>query len=155
MPSGPHWKEFEHIIERLQRAFHPGADIQSDVRLPGRNSGVLRQIDIAVKQKVGAETLLIVVECKHWGRKVDVKAVEAFAGVKEDVGAHCGVMISARGFSNGAENLAERKQISLYRYRDTNKEAWPNGMKIAVIMAAFADVPVRGRSRRKANPFQG
>jgi hypothetical protein len=142
MSPGPPWKEFEEIVERLQRAFHPGAKIERNVKLTGRDSQRPRQIDISIRQTVGVQEILIIVECKHWSRKIDVKAVEAFAGVKEDVGAHSGMMISTRGFSEGAQNLADKKQISLFTFRDTKKENWPSGLKVPVIVEVWVLKPL-------------
>ena len=142
MTSGPTWKEFESIIERLQRAFHPAATIERNVKLMGKNSQRPRQIDILIRQKFGIQEILIIVECKRWSRKIDIKAVEGFAGVKEDVGAHSGIMISARGFSRGAQTLADRKQISLFTFRDTKRENWPYGLKVPVILEAWVLKPL-------------
>ena len=63
--------------------------------------------------------MLIIVECKKWNAKLNVKAVEAFAGVKNDVGAHIGVMVSTAGFSKTAYRVAQQANINLYRYADT------------------------------------
>lgn len=142
MIESPPWKEFEAVIERLQRAFHPDAAIERNARLVGANSKRPRQIDIAIRQKFGPSAILVIVECKHWTRKIDVKAVEAFAGVKEDVGAHAAMMISAKGFTRGARNSAERKQINLYTFRDTTKEKWPNGLKVPVALEAWILKPL-------------
>lgn len=71
-----------------------------------------------------------------------MKAVEAFVGLKEDVSAHVGIMISAAGFSRAARNLAERKQINLFSYRDTKKETWPNGLKVPVTQEAWILKPL-------------
>lgn len=142
IPDGPQWKELESIIERLHRAFHPSASIEKNVRLLGKLSKTLREIDIVVKQKFGPQEILLIVECKHWKRKIDVKAVEGFAGVVKDVGAHIGIMVSAKGFSQGARNLAERRQINLYTFRDTKREAWPNGLKVPVLLEAWHIKPL-------------
>lgn len=140
--NGPSWREFESIIERLQRAFYPAAQIERNAKLRGQNSDIPRDIDIAIRTMFGPQDLLVVVECKDWKRIIDVKAVEAFVGVKEDVGAHVGVMISPKGFSRAAYNLAKRKQVSLFTYRDTRNEAWPNGLLVPVVLEAWILKPL-------------
>lgn len=136
------------MIERLQRAFHPSAAVERNAKLQGRISNRLRQIDIAIQQTFGPQTLLIIVECKQWRRKIDVKAVEGFAGVMEDVGAHAGIMVSPKGFTAAARTVAKRKQISLYNYRDTKQEAWPNGLEVPIVVEIWTLVPLALYIRR-------
>ena len=102
MASGISWEEFEAIIARLQTTFNKGTIVTRDEKLPGNLSGRLRQIDVCIRTKVGTENVLIIVECKKLNRKVDVKAVESFIGVKKDVGAQMGIMVSSEGFSRSA-----------------------------------------------------
>ncbi len=140
MAGGISWQEFEAIVARLQKSFSSGLVTTND-KLMGRNSGVRRQIDVAIRADVGGEELLIIVECKKWTRKVDVQAVESFAGVKDDVSAHLGIMVSTKGFSKAATNTAKAKNISLYRYEDTLKEGWPSGLKTHLLVEFWELVP--------------
>lgn len=135
------WKEFEAIVARLQSNFATGGKVTSDDKILGRNSGKKRQIDISVRANVGGEEILIIVECKKWNRKPDVKAVEAFAGVKEDVGAHLGIMVSTKGFTDAARRTASAKGISLYRYEDTLKLGWPNGLETKFLIEVWNLTP--------------
>jgi hypothetical protein len=127
------WPEFEQLMEKLQRVFFPNSTVQRNVRIHGQHSRRMREIDIAIRQKVGIQNLLIIVECKQWRRKIDVKAVEAFASVRQDVGAHMAMMIASEGFSRSAKHMADAKQISLYTYRDTRQDDWPNGLIVPVV----------------------
>jgi len=100
------WREFEDLIEGMHRGFHPGAKITRNEKVRGKNSNSLRDIDICVRQKVGLYELLIAVDCKKRGRKVDAPQMHEFIGLKDDVGTHLGVIVNERGFSKGALNLA-------------------------------------------------
>lgn len=124
------WQEFEAIVEKLHRAFYSGAVIQRNDRILGQNSNRRRQIDISIRQKLGLEEILIIVECKRLNRKMGVSAVEAFVGLREDVRADVGLLVSASGFTKSAREVAERKKISLYSIRDTEAEDWPNGFRV-------------------------
>src|SRR5262249_8639118 len=95
----PKWKRFENLVAEIQRALAPGAAISQNERIRGKNTGALREIDIVVRQSVGQFGILIIVDCKDHGNPLDVKDVEAFAGLAEDVGANKGAMVAANGFS--------------------------------------------------------
>lgn len=91
------WKEFEDaVFEECQRAVHfRDAEVLRDVHLLGKDSGVKRQIDVLVRQKKGDEETVILIECKHYASKINVKIVDAFIGCLEDVGADKGVIVSS------------------------------------------------------------
>jgi hypothetical protein len=135
------WKQFEGVNARLQKTFAKTGKVTIDERLEGRNSGVTRQIDVAIRASVGTEKLLIIIECKRWNRKIDVKGVEAFNGVKDDVGAHAAIMVSTQGFTKAAKNTAEAKGISLYRYEDTFQAGWPTGVETNVLLEVWELIP--------------
>jgi Restriction endonuclease len=40
----------------------------------------------------------MVVDCKHWGKKLAVPHVEAFAGLVDDVAADLGLLVTSTGF---------------------------------------------------------
>ncbi len=135
------WKEFEAIVDRLQRAFNKAGTVTRDEKLKGNGSGRARQIDICIRTTIGTENVLIIVECKKWNRKVDVQAVEAFAMVIKDVGAQIGVMVSTAGFSKAAYQRAEGENISLYKYKDTLNETWPSGLETNVLLEIWELTP--------------
>jgi hypothetical protein len=141
MASGISWNEFETMVARLQKTFNKGASVTQNEKLFGRLSGRKRQIDICIRTKVGTENVLIIVECKKLNRKADVKAVEAFIGVKKDVGAQMGIMVSAEGFSKSAYKRAKDEAISLYKYQDTQKEDWPNGLETNALLEIWELTP--------------
>jgi len=142
MAASISWKEFESIIKRLQGSFSKDAVVTANEKLLGKNSLRYRQIDVAVRTKIGTENILIIVECKKWTRKPDVKAVEAFAGVKEDVGAQIGIMVSTAGFTSAARNTARAKNISLYRYEDTRNVGWPSGLETHLLIDIWEVTPI-------------
>ena len=120
---------------------YPDATIEQNVKISGKLSRTSREIDIAIRQKLGPQNLLIIVECKCWNRKIDVETIEAFASKREDVGANIAMMISSKGFSKSADNFAAEKQISLYTLEDTLTNTWPNGLRVPVYLEAWHLVP--------------
>lgn len=100
------WQEYEiYITRHLKRAF-PETSITHNVRVTGVVSKVQRQIDILITQKVAGFEVNIVVDCKYFSTKIDVKEVDAFVGFLEDVRASKGILITHTGYTEAAFNRA-------------------------------------------------
>jgi Restriction endonuclease len=122
--STPKWKRFEDIAAKIQQELSPATSVIQNDRIMGRNSGVTREIDISIRKTVGQYKLLIVIDCKDYKRPVDVKDVEEFMGLAEDVAANKAAMIGAMGFTEAAKTRAEKAGIDLHRIIDTDPHEW-------------------------------
>lgn len=100
------WKKYEKEIYEHFLSQYPDAEITLDARKIGLYSKIERQIDILVEQYIAGNRLSIALDGKYYNKKVDVKAVESFIGMLEDIGAHKGLLISNKGFTEGAYNRA-------------------------------------------------
>ncbi|MGC2962941.1 restriction endonuclease [Paraburkholderia graminis] len=118
------WRDLEHLVANIQRKLAPEAKVEHNVKLPGRDSETERQIDVLVTQQIGQYEMKIAIDCKDYKTPVDVKGVEEFMGMVEDVGAHKGVLVCPAGFSASAKKLAKKRQIELYRPVDTGDHKW-------------------------------
>jgi hypothetical protein len=114
----------EILVAKIQKQLAPDAEVIHDTRLPGRKSKRLRQIDILVRQRIGQYQMLIVLDCKDYSRPVDVKGVEEFYGLLDDVGAHKGVLVCPKGFTPAAKTRAIGLQVDLYSPFDTDPHKW-------------------------------
>ncbi|MCH7649587.1 MAG: restriction endonuclease [Nitrospinae bacterium] len=85
-------QELEILVAKIQKELAPTAEIIHDAKLPGRKSKRSRQIDVLVRQKVGQYDMTIIIDCKDHARPVDVKGVEEFHGLVDDVGANKGAL---------------------------------------------------------------
>lgn len=130
------WKEFEELVEKLFRAFTPNSHVKRDDKVRGKNTGSLRQLDVSIRSKVGISDLFIIVECKRHGKKIDSELMASFIGKQEDVGAHLGIIVSERGFTKGARNLAKAKGVQIYTLRDTRKGDWPGNVNAKFFIEA-------------------
>jgi hypothetical protein len=72
-----------------------------------------RQIDVAVFERNNLSRPLIAVESKFHKRRVDVKTVEAFIGMQQDLGSRHAVMIAPYGFSDMAHRRVQGTNIDL------------------------------------------
>jgi len=86
------------------------ATVERDVRLPGVRSGRSRQIDVLVRGRIfGAADMTMIVDCKRRKTPVDVKAIESFIGMVEDVGAEVGMIVTSSGSTGRRSDARERR----------------------------------------------
>ena len=102
----PNWSVYEADLLSDLTTCYPGCQIKRNVKLAGKLSDVMRQVDILIEGEIAGFELRIAVEAKHRRRPIDVPAVEAFIGFCQDIGVAKGLMVSLRGFTAGAENRA-------------------------------------------------
>jgi len=100
------WKEYEIYITRHFQRLFPGTAIAHNVRRDGLISKTKRQIDILIEGRVAGFDLKIIVDCKYFNKKVDVKDVEAFLSFLHDLKASKGILITNNGYSAAAYNRA-------------------------------------------------
>jgi hypothetical protein len=118
------FKELEKLVAAIQKQLAPDSEVQHNVKLDGRRSGVKRQIDVLVSQRVGQYDIRIIIDCKDHKTPIDVKGVEEFYGLFCDVDAHKGVLVCPAGFTKAAKNLAQDKLLDLYSPVDTGLHKW-------------------------------
>lgn len=128
------WKRFEDLAAHIQQSFAPGASVEQNVRILGLRSKVLREVDIAVRTRVGQYSIFIAIDCKDYRRKINVKDVETFIGLIKDVGANKGAMIAVHGFSPAAKNRARDAGVDLYRLVDAESHEWQAYVTIPVLI---------------------
>ncbi|MFL5960068.1 MAG: restriction endonuclease [Gaiellaceae bacterium] len=93
------------VADLLAQKFEGRGTVERNVRLPSRSGGRDRQIDVLVRLPLagmGEGEASMIVDCKRYGTKVDMKDVEAFIGMVEDVGAAIGLLVTTEGFTDGA-----------------------------------------------------
>ena len=129
----PPSRELELLVARIQQQLAPTSQVHHDVKLPGRRSGRSRQIDVLVRQQVGQYDIKIIIDCKDYARPVDVKGVEAFYGLLDDVGAQKGVLVCPKGFSSSAKRRADEFLIDLFSPVDTGSHKWKANVSIPAV----------------------
>jgi hypothetical protein len=109
------WKDYEIYITRHFKGLFPDAEITHNVRKRGVLSQTMRQIDILIEAAVVGFPISIVIDCKCFGKKVDVKDVESFLSFLGDLKASKGIMITNHGYSKAAYNRAtyDTKDVEL------------------------------------------
>ncbi|GIU51972.1 restriction endonuclease [Shewanella sp. KT0246] len=129
----PDWKALENLVVMIQKQLSPDAKVQHNVMLEGVESETKRQIDVLVEQDIGQYTMRIVIDCKDYAKPVDVKGVEEFHGLVQDVKAQKGALVCPSGFTKSALNRAKKLQIDLYRPVSTGNHKWKANITAPVL----------------------
>ena len=132
-PERPEWQQLELLVAAIQRQLAPGAKVTHNAKLIGSQSETERQIDVLVEQNIGQYPMRIVIDCKDHSTPVNVKGVEEFAGMVQDVGAHKGALVCPAGFTKSAKKRAKKLQIDLYSPVDTDPHKWQAHLALPVL----------------------
>jgi hypothetical protein len=124
--------------ELLAEKFAGRGSVERNVRLSSRSGGRARQIDVLVHVPLpGMDDELMVVDCKRYGTPVDIKDVEAFIGMVEDVGAAIGLLVTTEGYTSGA--LARAAAARGIRVQVIRVEDLPTWEPPLIVCAMCAD----------------
>jgi hypothetical protein len=81
-------------------------------KIRGRYSKADRQIDVAVYRH-GNPSPILMADAKRYRTRLDVKAVECFIGMVDDVGANIGLLVAPKGFTVAAKQRARAASMVL------------------------------------------
>jgi hypothetical protein len=96
--------------------------IKKDYSIKGRYSKRQRQIDVFIKQRINGQDFTTIVESKNYNKKINVKIVESFISMADDIGADYGIMISEIGFTKSALQRAFNNpkdiELDIYNFKE-------------------------------------
>jgi len=122
--ADPRWKRFEKLVARIVATLSSNAVVTYDDKIPGKLSGVLRQIDVSIRTAKADQPQLIIVQCRDYAKLLDVNDVGEFSSVVQDVGASKGVMVSVLGYAETAKHYAGNLNIDVMRMIDAENTMW-------------------------------
>lgn len=147
------YREYENGVADILSAIAGGqATVSRNVRLPSRSGGRKRQIDVYVEGNfLDLTDARMIVDCKRWNKAIDVTHVEAFMGLLDDVGMDVGMLVSARGASDGARKRAQFAGSVHIRAVSVSELSWwrPAGTVYNRITIATPTVPVVAKALRE------
>jgi tetratricopeptide (TPR) repeat protein len=100
------WKEYEEEIFENFKSAYPNTKISYNQKIVGRYSKTERQIDVLIEGRIAGKKIRLVIDGKYYSKNVDVKAVDSFISMVEDIDAAQGILITSKGYSNAAINRA-------------------------------------------------
>ncbi len=93
--------------------------VQHNVKLKGK-SGCKHQIDVYWEYEIAGNKHCVAIECKNYNSLVPIGKIRDFKGVLDDLNNVNGIMVSSKGFQNGAKKYAKEHGISLKELRTPN-----------------------------------
>ena len=120
----PKWKKFEDLVAKIQTDLASDCIVTPNDKIVGKRTGVERQVDVSVRRRMGQFEILAIIESKDHARPLDVKDIEEFMGLAQDVGAHKAAIVASNGYSETAKTRAKDAGIELYRVLDTGDHPW-------------------------------
>lgn len=107
----PDWKDYEKQIFTAIKEEFPKAEVIFNDSIKGKESKTLRQIDVSIRFKENRKSVLGIVECKYFNRRVDIGKIDALLGKMVDLKASFGLIFTHLGFTKGAEQFAKKVGI--------------------------------------------
>lgn len=131
----PEWELYERLVARMVAdQLKTDLCVTPNAYIVGRITGVRRQIDVLIEARHDTNNRhRIVVDAKKKSRRIDVKEVESFRGLMEDVGATHGYLVSPAGCTKAAEKRAQEavsiRILPLNRLENFDPSTWPRCQK--------------------------
>lgn len=110
------------VVEKVVAMMHEGSGVgvHHDVKLPAKDAqSRRRQFDVLLIGNVAGYQTTIVIECKNYGRNINVKDIESFSGELEDVGLapQQGILVSASKIGAGAQSRARSLGMKVFELK--------------------------------------
>lgn len=113
--------EFERFTQRFYQKLVNNdvlkpTTVQHNVKLKGK-SGCEHQIDVYWEYEIAGNMHRVAIECKNYDSLVPIGKVRDFFGVLQDLNNVRGIMVSSKGYQEGAKIFADYYGISLKALR--------------------------------------
>ena len=111
---------FETLVKLIQESYRDKKDTKIYQRYKLTNiAGTEREFDIVIESNINSHQILIVIECKDEGRKIEVGEMEAFITKCNRIPAiNKKIFVSKKGYQADAVNAAQEAGITLYQLKD-------------------------------------
>ena len=103
--------------EILKNLYVKNIEVKHNVKLTGK-SGQKHQIDVYWEYQYDNTTFKIAIECKNYNHTVSIGKVRDFFGVLYDLEEVKGIMVTKKGYQEGAKKFGEHYGIDLMELRE-------------------------------------
>lgn len=125
------WKLYERLVARLiADQISTKLCVTPNAWVLGSITGIKRQIDVLIEARHDSDnSRRVIVDAKRRKRKINVRDVETFRGMMEDVGATHGYLVCPSGHTAAAEKRAQTAVsihlLPLDKLEDFDPRTWP------------------------------
>jgi restriction endonuclease Mrr len=116
--------EFEILVKNL---FEDRLKAQFGYKIPVEHlkkftsaAGNVYEIDLSYQFNLFDMSYLTLVECKHWDSHVTREKVGYLQSIMDELKAHKGIVVTTKGFQNGAIEYAQSNNIGLIKVTNDN-----------------------------------
>ena len=103
--------------EILKNLYVKNIEVKHNVKLTGK-SGQKHQIDVYWEYQYDNTTFKIAIECKNYNHTVSIGKMRDFFGVLYDLEDVKGIMVTKKGYQEGAKKFGEHYGIDLMELRE-------------------------------------
>jgi hypothetical protein len=129
--SGAEYERF--VYEKAKRLFVDARVVLND-RILGRQSKLMREIDISISMDLGEDRLLYIVQCKDRAKRpAEIVILGEFSSVVQDVGAANGFLVCTSGFARSNHDYAQTLGIELLTVEDIHSDRWKADVQIPLV----------------------
>lgn len=136
-------KQFEkltaHVFEVLTK--NEAVSVEKDALLDGIDGP--RQIDVLMRSRIAGIDILTIVECRDYGKRLDVTHLDALHSKMQDVKADKAVLVSRKGFSKKATKKAARIGVTLCTLDGSSKgddSLESIGLEVPILLKELANL---------------
>ncbi|MBS2010576.1 MAG: restriction endonuclease [Cyanobacteria bacterium SZAS TMP-1] len=126
------WRRFEELVADIQRELSPEATVTENDKIMG-TSGILRQVDVSVRTKIGSIEVLVAMDAKSHGTRVDINTIGAFKDLADDIKANKAAIVASKGFTDGAKKRAKAVGIDCLSLLSTGNHPWATLVKMPAL----------------------
>jgi hypothetical protein len=106
------------ILEEVVALLHEGSSVKAErnAKVPARGArAAYREIDVLLTGDLSGYSMRMAIECKNYGKPIDVEPIESFISKLTDIGIppQLGIYISVHGYTTGASRRAEKEGLRL------------------------------------------
>jgi hypothetical protein len=80
----------------------------------------MHQIDVLTSHTDGAHKYLTIIECKHWNKRIQKGTINKVAYIRQDCKFDKAIVVSNKGFTKGAMNVAKDQNVHLVELAENN-----------------------------------
>lgn len=134
-------RKFEKIVRDLEELLgDSNLEVKSPDKLFDYASENYREVDISIKGKLGTHPILIVIECRAWGRPQNVTWIEQLKTKRDGIRANKMIAVSTSGFSLNAVTLAGKYGIGIRNVDNLDSKelsGWIANTEVVYILNKF------------------